>query len=99
MHDAAVLASCDWECLLLACEVLHLHVVESHREAEVLLLIFKWFGSWSLEISRGQAHRGYRFAEPSLLSCRYKDVSCQSLHLLGFSTACNTYYLAFFVSG
>lgn len=48
MHDAAVLASCDWECLILTYNALHLDVVESRKEAEVLLLIFKWFGSRSL---------------------------------------------------
>lgn len=58
-HDAAVLVRCDWECLILAFNALHLRVVESHRETEGLLLIFKWFGPWPLERSRGQGHRGY----------------------------------------
>lgn len=62
MHDTVVLASCDWECLILTFNALHLDVVESRKEAEVLLLIFKWFGSRSLEMSRGQGGRGYRLA-------------------------------------
>lgn len=69
-----------------AFNVLHLHVVQFHREVEVLLLIFKWFGSWSLEMSRGQGCRGCWLAGCSLRSCNTGMLSvtvctCQALPL------------------
>lgn len=86
MHDAAALASRDWERCISAFNALHLHVVQSRREVEVLLLIFKWFGSWSLKMSRGRGCRGYWLAECSLRSCNIGTLSvtvctCQALPL------------------
>lgn len=66
--------SSDWECFILTLNVLHLHIEESRREAEVLVSVLKCFGSWSLEISRGQRCWGWQLADHSLMSCLYRDV-------------------------
>lgn len=66
--------SCDQECFILTLNVLHLHIEGSRREAEVLVSVLKCFGSWSLEISRGQRCWGWQLADHSLMSCSYRDV-------------------------
>lgn len=99
MLGAAVLASCRWEYLILAFSALRLHIVEAQREAEVCCFwSFSGLGL-GLRMSRGKGCRGYWEAERSLMSCWDRDISHHSLHFLCFSTACNTYYLVFFVSG